>query len=96
MRYREINNLEDFSHHVAVVVDFIGEKEYRQALEKIGSDLNSWESNPEPGPCPCTLDNELFNKLSLVGGQRFPHGARPFDARRVDAQNCIKRRTDHT
>jgi len=41
MRYREINGLDDFSHDVAVVVDFIGEKEYRQALEKIGTDLNS-------------------------------------------------------
>jgi hypothetical protein len=40
MRYREINGLDDFSHDVAVVVDFIGEKEYRRALEKIGIDLN--------------------------------------------------------
>jgi hypothetical protein len=41
MRYREINNLDDISHDAGVVVDFIGEKEYRQALEKIGTDLNS-------------------------------------------------------
>jgi hypothetical protein len=40
--------------------------------------------------------NELFNKLSLVGGQRFPHDEQPFDARRVHAQNCKRRRTDHT
>jgi hypothetical protein len=41
MRYREINSLDDFSHDAVVVVDFIGEKEYRRALEKIGTDLNS-------------------------------------------------------
>jgi hypothetical protein len=41
MRYREINGLDDFSHDARVVVDFIGEKQYRQALEKIGNDLNS-------------------------------------------------------
>jgi hypothetical protein len=40
MRYRAINSLDDFSHDVAVVVDFIGQKEYQQALEKIGTDLN--------------------------------------------------------
>src|ERR1700674_5905882 len=41
MRYRQINSLDDFSRDAAVVVDFIGQKEYRQALEKIGTDLNS-------------------------------------------------------
>jgi hypothetical protein len=41
MRYRDINSLDDFSRDVAVVVEFIGQKEYRQALEKIGTDLNS-------------------------------------------------------
>jgi hypothetical protein len=41
MRYREINSLDDFSHDARVVVDFIGEKRYRQALEKLGNDLNS-------------------------------------------------------
>lgn len=41
MRYREINNLDDFSRDVATVIDFIGEAQYRQALAKIGNDLNS-------------------------------------------------------
>ncbi|HEY4739230.1 MAG TPA: hypothetical protein VIH76_01400 [Candidatus Acidoferrales bacterium] len=41
MRYREINGLDDVSHDARVVVEFIGEEEYRQALEKIGTDLNS-------------------------------------------------------
>jgi hypothetical protein len=41
MRYRDRNSPDDFSNDVALVVDFIGEKEYRQALEKIGTDLNS-------------------------------------------------------
>jgi hypothetical protein len=41
MRYRETNTLDDFSRDVATAVDFIGETEYRRALEKIGNDLNS-------------------------------------------------------
>lgn len=41
MRYRDMNSFDDISHDVAVVVDFIGQKEYRQALEKIGTNLNS-------------------------------------------------------
>lgn len=41
MRYREINSLDDFSHDARVVVDFIGERQYRQSLGKIGNDLNS-------------------------------------------------------
>ena len=41
MRYRQINSLDDFSHDVAIFIDFIGEKEYRRTLEKIGTDLNS-------------------------------------------------------
>ncbi|MHB8411789.1 MAG: hypothetical protein ACYDDI_07550 [Candidatus Acidiferrales bacterium] len=41
MRYRDINSLDDFSRDVAIAVDFIGQKEYRRALEKIGTDLRS-------------------------------------------------------
>jgi hypothetical protein len=41
MRYRDINTLDDFSRDVATAIDFIGETEYRRALEKIGNDLNS-------------------------------------------------------
>ncbi len=41
MRYRDSNNLDDFSHDVRVVVDFIGEREYRRAFETIRRDLNS-------------------------------------------------------
>jgi hypothetical protein len=40
MRYRAITNLDDFSCDVAVVVDFIGQKAYQQALAKIKADLN--------------------------------------------------------
>ena len=41
MRYREMNSFDDISRDVAVAVNFIGQDEYRQALKKIGSDLNS-------------------------------------------------------
>ncbi len=41
MRYRDINSLNDFSRDVAVVRDFIGQDEYRRALEKIRTDLNA-------------------------------------------------------
>jgi hypothetical protein len=41
MRYREINNMSDISRDIAVVVDFIGQKEYRCSLEAIRDALNS-------------------------------------------------------
>ena len=42
MRYRDINSIaNDLSHDAAIVVDFIGEQEYRRALEKIGTNLRS-------------------------------------------------------
>src|SRR3984957_1840094 len=41
MRYRDFNSLDDFSCDVAIVVDFIGQEEYRRALEKVGTNLNS-------------------------------------------------------
>jgi hypothetical protein len=40
--------------------------------------------------------SELFDRIFLVGGQILLHDARPFDARRVHARNCKRRRTDHT
>lgn len=40
-RYRQINNLGDFSHDMASFVDFIGEGVYRKALKKIHADLDS-------------------------------------------------------
>ncbi len=41
MRYRDMNRLDDFSHDVKVILDFIGEKKYQSALEKVGNDLRS-------------------------------------------------------
>ena len=40
MRYRTQNTLDDVSRDIASVVEFIGEKEYRDALVKIGNNLN--------------------------------------------------------
>jgi hypothetical protein len=41
MRYREINNMGDISRDIAVVVDFIGQKDYRRSLEAIRDALNA-------------------------------------------------------
>ena len=41
LRYRDINDLRDFSGDVALVVDFLGEAEYRSALEKLGRSLRA-------------------------------------------------------
>jgi hypothetical protein len=40
MRYREINDVGDFSRDVAVVIDFIGQEEYRRSFAAIGKSLN--------------------------------------------------------
>jgi hypothetical protein len=36
VRYREINDLKDFSRDVEVVIDFVGEEEYRRSFAVIG------------------------------------------------------------
>jgi glycine/D-amino acid oxidase-like deaminating enzyme len=41
MRYRQINNMGDISRDIGVVVDFIGQKEYRCSLEAIRDALNA-------------------------------------------------------
>jgi hypothetical protein len=41
MRYRDLNSLDDLSRDVAIVIDFIGQEQYRRALAKVGTDLNS-------------------------------------------------------
>lgn len=40
MRFRDVNDLEDFSRDVAVVIDFIGEKDYRASFAAIKKSLN--------------------------------------------------------
>jgi hypothetical protein len=39
VRYRDVSDLDDISRDASVVVDFIGQKEYRSSLEKIGHSL---------------------------------------------------------
>lgn len=41
MRYRDVSDLGHISRDAAAVVDFIGQEEYRGALEKIGHSLNT-------------------------------------------------------
>jgi hypothetical protein len=41
VRYRAVNDLRDISRDVAVVVDFIGQDQYRNSLESIGCSLRA-------------------------------------------------------
>ena len=41
MRYRDINDLRDFSRDAASVVDFVGEAEYHVALDELGRSLRA-------------------------------------------------------
>jgi hypothetical protein len=61
MRYREMNSFDDISRDVAVAVNFIGQDEYRQALKKIGSDLNSKGFVTPSDDASFALELDLFN-----------------------------------
>jgi hypothetical protein len=61
MRYREMNSFDDISRDVAVAVNFIGQDEYRQALKKIGTDLNSKGFVTPSDDASFALELDLFN-----------------------------------
>ena len=61
MRYREVNDLRDFSFDVASVVDFVGEAEYRLALDELGRSLRAKGGITPHDDLAFSLELDLFN-----------------------------------
>ena len=61
MRYRDINDLRDFTRDVASVVDFVGEAEYRLALDELGRSLRAKGGVTPNDDLVFSLELELFN-----------------------------------
>lgn len=67
MRYRETNDLSDISRDVAVVIDFIGESEYRRALLAVGNSLNAKGLVTPFDDAAFALELDLLNLERLRG-----------------------------
>jgi hypothetical protein len=61
MRYRDVNDLGDISRDAAVVVDFIGEEEYRRSLETLGHSLRAKGFVTRYDDAMFSLELDLFN-----------------------------------
>lgn len=70
MQYRDVNTLGDFSQSVAMVIDFIGESEYRQMLGGLAESLNMKGGVTPYDDTAFSLELELLNIEIMRAGNR--------------------------